>query len=196
MEVMKPGKTEKLLDVGVSPFIGRWENFLEIWYPYPENITALTIAQESECEAFCRAFPKVNLVFGDGKGMDFSDDAFDIVFSNAVVEHTGQREEQKKFVREVVRVGRRAYITTPCYWFPVDAHTLIPFAHYFPLSLRFWIYIKLGREYHADLNHLNLLKTKEFLGLFPKNVEVKLYKQRFCGLVSTLVAVIEKKKGF
>jgi len=68
----------------------------------------------------------------------------------------------------------------------------MPFAHYLPLRVRFWIYKKLGREGHADLNYLNLLTPNEFLGLFPKQVKVHLYKQRCFSIVNTLVAVVEK----
>lgn len=192
IHVVNPSSEDTILDVGVSPFSRRWTNFLEIWYPFPEKITALTIEDKEKFSNFIKIFPKVNLIFGNGKKVNFPDNSFDIVFSNAVVEHTGSREEQKQFIHEIVRVGKRVFITTPNYWFPIDSHTLIPFAHYLPLRLRFWIYKKLGREDYADLNHLNLLTPSEFLGLFPEQVKVNLYKQRCIGIVSTLVAVVEK----
>jgi len=57
-------------------------------------------------------------------------------------------------------------------------NTLIPFAHWLPLRIRFWIYKKLGREHWADVNHLNLLTLIDFLSLFPRGIKVKLYKQK------------------
>ncbi|MFH1957597.1 MAG: methyltransferase domain-containing protein [bacterium] len=92
ISLMKPRRVEKLLDVGVSPFLGRATNFLELWYPYPENITALTNDESEKFKNFNRRFPKVRLVFGDGKNLPFPDNCFDIVFSNAVVEHVGGGE--------------------------------------------------------------------------------------------------------
>ena len=192
IQVMRPSLENTILDVGVSPFSRRWTNYLVIWYPFPEKITALTIEDKEKFYNFMKIFPKVNLIFGNGKKLNFPDNSFDIVFSNAVVEHTGSREEQRQFIHEIVRVGKRAFITTPNYWFPVDSHTLMPFVHYLPLRVRFSIYKKFGRESHADLNYLNLLTPGEFLGLFPKQVKVHLYKQRYFGMVNTLVAVVEK----
>ena len=193
MQILQPHSNDSILDVGVSPFIGRYTNFLEIWYPFPERITALTIGAEDKFQNFREHFPKINLIFADGEKINFPDNSFDIVFSNAVIEHTGSRDRQKQFIHEILRVGKRAFITTPCYWFPVDSHTLIPFAHYiYPLKYRFKIYSFFGREYYADLNHLNLLKPKEFLTLFPNKTKVKLFKQKCFGIVSALIAVVEK----
>jgi len=99
---------------------------------------------------------------------------------------------QKQFIHEVVRVSRKAIITTPNYWFPVDAHSLIPFAHWFPQKMKLWIYKKFGREYWADKNHLNLLSAKRFLSLFPDGIKVKLIKQKIFGITSVLIAIVEK----
>ncbi|QII12880.1 hypothetical protein KsCSTR_35010 [Candidatus Kuenenia stuttgartiensis] len=192
MHIMRPTFRDTILDVGVTPGSYEWANFLENWYPFPERITALTIEGQEKFYNFQKNFPKVTLIFGNGKKLNFLDNSFDIVFSNAVVEHTGSREEQRQFIHEIVRVGKRAFITTPNYWFPADSHTLIPFAHYLPLKFRFWIYKKFGKESHADLNYLNLLTTNAFLGLFPKQVKVNLYKQRCFGMLSNLIAVVEK----
>ena len=136
--------------------------------------------------------PEIKLIFGDGKALNFPDNHFDIVFSNAVVEHVGGAEEQKRFIHEIVRVGKRAFITTPNYWFPMDPHTLIPFAHWFTSEIKFWIYRKLGRQYWADINHLNLLTSKGFLSLFPKGIRIRLYKQRILGITNSLIVVVEK----
>lgn len=193
ISLMKPGPQDKILDVGVSPFYGRGTNFLELWYPYPENITALTNDESQKFKDFNKHFPKVKLVFGDGKNLDFSDNYFDITFCNAVVEHVGDYDNQRKFINEIVRVSKKSFITTPNYWFPVDSHTLIPFAHWLPWKIKFWVYKKLKREYWASIEHLNLLTLKKFISLFPNNVKVKIYKQKILGITSNLIAVVEKK---
>jgi len=188
MSVMKPKPEDKILDVGVSSsfLCGRGINFFELWYPHQDNITALANEDKERFANFRESFPKVNLVFGDGKKLNFPDNKFDIVFSNAVVEHTGELKEQKNFIYEVVRVSKRAFITTPSYWFPIDTHTLIPFAHWLPQRIRFWIYKKARRGHWADMNRLNLLTPKKFLECFPPNVRVKLYR----GI--SLIAIVEK----
>jgi SAM-dependent methyltransferase len=192
IKLIKPKPEETILDVGVAPFVFRATNFLEQWYPYPERITAITNEDLSSYMEFKKYFPKVKLVWGDGCNLDFPDNYFDIVFCNAVVEHVGSRDLQKQFIREIVRVGKRAFITTPNYWFPVDFHTLIPFAHWLPEKVKSWIYIKFKREFYASKEHLNLLSYKTFLSLFPEDVNVKIIKQKFLGLTSNLIAIVSK----
>ena len=193
MSVMKPMPEDKILDVGISPFVGRSTNFFEHWYPFPEMISAITNDTPECFKDFTKHFPKVTLISGDGKYLNFPDNCFDIVFSNAVVEHVGRTEKQKQFIHEIARVSKRAFITTPNNLFPVDAHTLIPFAHWLPQKIKFWIYNNLGREYYADINHLNLLSAKKFLSLFPEDICVKLYRHKIMGITSSLIAVFEKK---
>jgi len=191
VSIMRPRQGDKILDVGVAPYALRGTNFLEQWYPYPENITALANDNPERFKDFSKCFPKVKLVFGDGKNLQFPDNHFDIVFSNAVVEHVGAEDKQRKFIHELVRVGKKSFITTPNYWFPLEAHTLIPFAHWLPEKTKFRIYKKLGREYWADVNRLNLLTSGRFLSLFPKEIRVKLYKHRILKITSTLSAAVE-----
>jgi ubiquinone/menaquinone biosynthesis C-methylase UbiE len=147
---------------------------------------------KSEFKDFNKHYPKVKLIFGDGKNLDFPDNYFDIVFCNAVVEHVGEYQEQKKFIHEICRVGKKIFVATPNYWFPLDAHTLIPFAHWLPQKIKGKIYKMFGREYWADINHLNLLTAKDFISLFLENFKVKLYKQKILGFTSNLIAIVEK----
>lgn len=190
--LMKPKPEETILDVGVSSYFGRTANYLELWYPYPEQITALSNNDEEKFKNFREQFPEVRLVFGDGKNLDFPDNNFDVVFCNAVVEHVGNEEEQKRFIHELIRVGKRTFITTPNYYFPMEVHTLIPFVHYLPRTMRFWIYRKLGRSFWTDLNHLNLLTPKKFLSLFPAGKQVRLFRQSVLGIPHSLTTVVKK----
>jgi SAM-dependent methyltransferase len=193
MFLMIPKFDDKILDIGVASHSLRGANFLELWYPFPGNITALSNEAPAKFKNYNTHSPLVKLVFGDGRNLGFRENQFDIVFSNAVVEHVGGQEEQKQFIHELVRVGKKAFVTTPNYHFPIDFHTLIPFVHLLPRRITYWIYKKLGREYWADMNHLNLLTSKRFISLFPYGVKVKLYKQRIFGIISNLIAVVEKK---
>ncbi|MBN1254715.1 MAG: methyltransferase domain-containing protein [Deltaproteobacteria bacterium] len=192
MDRMRPTSKDKVLDVGVSEYTFRGTNFLEQWYPWPGNITALSNDDPKEFDDFLKKFPKTNLVFEDGRALSFPDNAFNVVFSNAVVEHVGSRDNQRKFIHEIVRVSKRAFISTPNRWFPVDAHTLIPFAHWLPVRARFLIFRVLGRGYWADLNRLNLLSKKEFVKLFPPHIKLQVYGQKVFGILHSLNAIVEK----
>ena len=71
---------------------------------------------------------------GDGRALPFRDEAFDVVFSNSVIEHVGDAASQRRFAREVARVGRAYWVQTPNRWFPVEQHLLTPLVHWLPKS--------------------------------------------------------------
>ncbi len=68
--------------------------------------------------------------------VDYSDDEFDVAFSNSVIEHVGDRARQKAMADEIVRVAERVYLQTPCRWFPIEPHFLFPFFQFLPRSVR------------------------------------------------------------
>ena len=68
-------------------------------------------------------------VQADGCDLPFGDQKFDLVFSNAVVEHVGDIHRQKIFVQEHNRVGTKFMLTTPYRLFPVESHTQTLFRH-------------------------------------------------------------------
>lgn len=71
-------------------------------------------------------------VRADGRALPFPDDSFDLVVSNAVIEHVGDLADQRRFVAEHLRVGRHFCITTPNRWFPFEPHEKVAFLHWFP----------------------------------------------------------------
>lgn len=71
-------------------------------------------------------------VQADGLDLPFGRAAFDLVYSNAVIEHVGGEEEQRRFLAEHDRVGRHWITTTPNRWFPVEAHRHQLFRHWSP----------------------------------------------------------------
>ncbi len=179
LELLRPGPGTTVLDVGVTdaPFgAGSTDNFFEALYPWPEQITAVGV---TELDRFSVAFPRVRAVRADGRRLPFADGEFDVAFSNAVVEHVaGGREGQGEFVRELCRVAQRVFVTTPNRWFPLDPHTLVPFAHWLPRGgLRDRVLRARGFE-----DVLDPLGPKELAALFP-------YRVRVLNRGMTLVAV-------
>jgi SAM-dependent methyltransferase len=173
-----PSKDSMLLDVGVtnqeySPF----DNYLEKRYPHPDRITALSI---DDLKIFSAKYPSIKAVTYSGGLFPFKDKQFDVVFSNAVIEHVGGFDKQIQFINEMNRVGHQFYFSTPAIEFPIEIHTNYPFIHWFPKPL-FNIFVKiLGKEW-ASGNYLNLLSKRnvEFL-LKTSNVrQFKLLLQKF-----------------
>jgi len=161
----RPSKDDLILDVGVTPTAwstargcSRVENFLETSYPWPERIVGLSI---DPMDGFREVHPEVQAVQGDGCHLPFRDDAFDLVFSNAVIEHVGDRARQAQFVRECLRVARRGvFLAAPNRWFPYDTHVALPLIHWLPRVV-----------WQSVINEpaLHLMSPLALLHLFPRS---------------------------
>lgn len=154
LDQLKPDSQTKILDVGFTdddPYPGI--NFLERNYPYKKNITALGI---EEAPTFTKNFPEVKVVLYDGNYFPFGDKVFDIAWSNAVIEHVGDRHKQLLFLTELLRTSKNIFITTPNRWFPIEVHTRLPLLHYLPKGIFDRILFLLGKDWAAG-NYMNLL---------------------------------------
>jgi SAM-dependent methyltransferase len=136
----------RVLEVGTNGSLEQAQDyFLHSLYPYPEQITAAGL---EEPDVFQQVFPRYRYVqVGRNAPLPFDDDSFDLVFSNAVVEHVGSREQQRRFVDELLRVGKRAFITTPNRRHPIEFHTVTPLLHYLPTRVYRKIYAATGFEF-------------------------------------------------
>jgi SAM-dependent methyltransferase len=168
LELLRPGAHTTVLDVGVTDNsfgAGSTDNFFEALYPWPERVTAVG---NTGLDRFAAAFPSVTAVRADGRSLPFEDAAFDLGFSNAVVEHVaGGRDGQRQFVRELCRVARHVFVTTPNRFFPLEVHTLLPFAHWLPPRVRTHALRARGFD-----DVLDPLGPKELASLFPYSVRV------------------------
>lgn len=190
MREMSPLPTDRLLDVGVTDTSWRAGNFFESRYPWPAKITAVA---PQPMPVFTSEHPDVEFVVADGRQLPFADASFDIGFSNAVIEHVGSRAEQRRFVEEMVRTCRRVFICTPNAAFPLDPHTLLPFAHWLP---RGWWHrvLRMTRNGRwASEDSLNPLTASELLGFFPEADGARLIPQRMFLMTSVLIAVAERR---
>jgi SAM-dependent methyltransferase len=187
MDIMKPAPDSTILDLGVTSDITHAEsNYLEQWYPHRDRIVCAGVEDVSHLAerypgVVCRRIlPHQPLPFVDGQ--------FDIVFSNAVVEHAGSRRQQRFFVEEALRVGRRFFITTPNRWFPIEMHTALPLLHYLPATMHRCVLSVMGLDYWASENQLNLLDARSLQSLFAAGHDVTVTTIRVGGFVSNLVA--------
>ena len=176
LELLRPDDSTTVLDVGVDEVsLGETggesgcttHNFLEDRYPWPDRLTALGLHDGGR---FRERYPRIAYVQGDACALPFDDLAFDVVHSNAVIEHVGGRERQEAFVREALRVGRRVFLTTPNRWFPIEVHTRLPLVHWLPDRFANRAYDLAGKPW-AKENHL--LGERELRALFPVPVEIR-----------------------
>ncbi len=148
----------KVLDVGFSENeYSASDNYIERHYPYPGQLTALGVDQP---DTICERYPQVQFVHYDGGRFPFEDKAFDICWSNAVIEHVGDRAAQRDFLAEIARVSRRAFITTPNRYFPIEVHTRTPLLHFLPKPV-FDRWLRLIGKAWAAGDYMDLLSHRE-----------------------------------
>lgn len=133
---------------------------------------------------------------GDGTALAFPDMAFDLAYSNSVIEHLGSFENQKKFAREIYRIAPRFYVQTPNKWFPVEPHFLCPFIHWLPkpmfrrlvrwFSAWGWIARPTQAEIDDQVNEIRLLTVAEMRELFP---DAELVRERVLGLTKSIIVM-------
>ncbi|MGH8046246.1 MAG: methyltransferase domain-containing protein [Chthoniobacterales bacterium] len=165
--ILRPAPEDMILDVGgYAPF----------WLETPIDVKGVDTVNPDHVEAPTGTKPPIHSMKGDGCDLPFADKSYAILFSNSVIEHVGDFEDQKKFAAEARRVGRKLWIQTPAFAFPIEPHCLAPFVHWFPWSirkrlLRFTPVALLGRtpweEYCDSMRRTRILKKREVEELFP-----------------------------
>jgi trans-aconitate methyltransferase len=185
MNALKPGATDTILDVGANAIeYSDTDNYLEKHYPYPANITVVSLDDISHLKTL---YPQVTFLQADGTKLPFGDNQFDIAYSNAVIEHVGNREAQLAFLRELARVSPRGYITTPNLHFPIEVHTRIPLLHLILPKTLFDAFLRLiGKAWAAD-DYMSLLSKRD-LDILIQDAALPhpvLTPHRFCGFTMT-----------
>jgi hypothetical protein len=177
----------RILDIGGTP---------ECWSLLPER-PRITLLNTPRARA---DVGDAAWVAGDGRNLPFRDGAFDVVFSNSVIEHVGDAASQQRFAREVARVGRRYWVQTPNRWFPVEQHLLTPFIHWLPrrwqrvVVPRFNLWSLLvrvtpdRRRFYIEhyLSDVRLLGFAEVRALFPG---ARIIREHLGGLTKSFIAV-------
>ncbi len=171
----------RVLDVG-----GSWMNWS--FLQQKPTLTLLNLLTETHRES------GVSYVSGDGLCLPFVDRTFDLVYSNSVIEHVGEWEQQVLFAAEVRRCGHSYYVQTPYKWFFFEPHLLTPFVHWFPEKIRkkllwtSWRFIlaKPTKAEEEDFLRIRLLSAREMSSLFPDG---EVWKEKFLGVTKSLIAV-------
>lgn len=165
MNVFQPDARTRILDVGPQEEeFSPTDNLIEKLYPYQENLTALGV---EKFNGFRARYPEVAIKEYDGRIFPFEDNSFDICWSNAVIEHVGNFERQLLFLKEIKRVSRNAYLTTPNKFFPIEVHTRTPFLHFLPKPI-FDRYLHLVGKAWAAGDYMYLLSYRDIVDLLQQ----------------------------
>lgn len=172
-----------VLDIGGTP---------EIWSlaPTRPRLVILNIAPHTNRAA------GVNYVQADARRLPFNNGAFPIVFSNSVMEHVGDHENQRQFAAEVRRVGRRYFIQTGNRRFPLEIHLMTPFVHWLPkrwqrrlirnFTVRGWLGRPSPEDVEAFLRDVRLPTEREMRECFPG---ATMWYERVLRMKKALIAV-------
>jgi hypothetical protein len=190
MSRLKPTQNWKVLDVGVTSDRTPDSNFFERLYPYPNQIVAVGLEDASFLE---QDYPGLRFILADARELPFEDNAFDLAFCSAVIEHVGPRPAQKKLLSELSRVSRTAVVTTPNRFFPLEFHTLTPFLHWLPERVFRSFLRRTGRHFFSLEENLNLLSDVDMEKLLSEcELLYDKHPQRLWGLISNLVYELRK----
>jgi hypothetical protein len=177
----------RLLDVGGTPTFWsmrdpRWMERLDV--------TCLNL-EELPSEA-----PRVRSIVGDARDLSrFGDRAFDVAFSNSVIEHVGGADSRRRMAQEIRRVARRYFVQTPNRYFPIEPHFVFPFFQFLPRRVRIWLLLhfdigwsrrkteRVAAERVVDA--IELIGEGELRRLFP---EARIYREKFYGFTKSLIA--------
>jgi hypothetical protein len=155
-----------ILDLGGTP---------QFWQFIPQSqnhtITLLNLEQIPVLS------PNFISIAGDACNLErFDSQSFDIVFSNSVIEHVGDLQRQSRMASEIQRVGKRFWVQTPNFYFPIEPHFICPFFHWLPVNIRAKILLMVGlghygkqSDYESALravNSISLLTKTQFKHLF------------------------------
>ena len=163
VKLLKPTPSMRILNVGASgPNFAFPEQF-ESLYEHPNQVTGGGIVF-SEVEDYRRSFPGVKTLVFNGCALPFRDKSFDVIYSNAVVEHLPDHEAQQRFAAEVVRVVRGWFVTTPNLYYPIEPHYHLPLVQFLPQRWQRSLVKSLGMTPYANLN---LLTKRQLHRLLP-----------------------------
>ena len=191
--IILPTETMKVLDVGaqVKPSGGRGVQFID-FYPWKERISAINLSPK-HISSIKQHYPEIEAVVGNACELPWPDKHFDVVYSNAVIEHLGTLDRQKKMAAEIMRVGKKWFVTTPNRWYPFEFHIRLPFATWLPGNAYLWAgriisYNHLRRKYMFGIkrNDLRLITSRELQDCFPHS---RIIKQRVTFMAETLIAI-------
>jgi SAM-dependent methyltransferase len=192
-KLMQPAGSMRILDVGaqVGGAVDSDVQFID-GYPWKDRVSAVNLSGEHIARIRDR-YPQVDARAGDARCLPWPDKHFDIVYSNAVIEHVGTFEDQKRMAAEVMRVGKRWFVTTPNRWYPFEFHLRLPLVTWVPRHGYLWCgrlvqysHVRHKYMFGSRVEGLRLLSRSDLKICFPGS---RIIGQRVTFMAETLIVV-------
>ena len=185
-------KDTKILDIGTTGSITDQDNIFIKKFKYKNNLTCLS---DQNLDNLKSIYPEIMFIQSDARNTDLEDNSFDVVHSNATIEHVGTSDDQINFLKECIRVSKKyVFLQTPNKFFPIEFHTKIPLLHLLPDFIFRSILKIIGMKYYSDIKNLNLLSQNDllnFLNILNVN-DYKIIKCKLLFFTSNLILIIKK----
>lgn len=170
LALVKPPAGAKIIDLGGH--LPMWQ-----WFDHDYEVTLVNLPGSYKSTG---KFGQYTFMEGDATNLseNFADKSFDIVFSNSVIEHVGDKSKQADFASEVMRLAKGYWIQTPSNYWPIEPHTGV---------VGYWLLPKfvqenLHKSWEKELpvwtemvRSTTVLSKKRMRELFP---DTKLYVER------------------
>lgn len=183
----------RLLDLGGT--YGFWH----VWRNYVSakglSVTCVNLSHQDVDQSDI-TFP-VETRVGDACALsEFEDNAFDVVFSNSVIEHVGLWPKKLAFAREARRLAPSYLIQTPNFWFPIEPHARAPFLHWLPRPIAYRMHLAMDLGFYPKARSQDeamtwaedaaMLDKRQMQSLFPDG---EILTERFMLLGKSLIAL-------
>jgi len=144
------GQRRKLLDIGAGN-----GGIAHALAHHPQHVLEVTAVDQLDQRQQSEGY---DFVAVDSPALPFADETFDVVVSNHVLEHVGERAAQCLHLSEIRRVLSRdglAYLAIPNRWALMEPHYRLPLLSWMPLPLaNFYVHTS-GRHSHYDCRPLS-----------------------------------------
>lgn len=167
---------ERILDVGYG--YGQFEDGLTKLGVKNKVIALDIVTRDTSRHPNVIAF-----IVADAAHLPFADRTVDIIYSNSLLEHVGDRSVQWRVFTEIERVGRKFFIQTPNRHFPIEPHHLLPFFQYWPRFVQRWV----GRNILGHYEEVWLLDRKAVRELAGIGNGIAVWEEKVLGLTKSFV---------
>ena len=179
----------RVLDLGGR--VAYWTAFEELWRDRPVEFTIVNVTTEPAPD------PRFVVRRGDACRMpEFTNNSFDIVHANSVIEHVGSWTNKQRMAAEVRRLAPHYFVQTPNFWFPFEPHFRMLFIHWLPRPMQRSLVMGGSRGFYQQAMSLDeadtilgdaaLLDAREMAELFP---DARIVRETVAGFVKSLIAV-------
>ncbi len=190
-DLIKPDENTKILDIGaeINPSGDRGLQLIDD-YKWKSKLSATNLSSE-HIEKIKNIYPEIDAEVGDACNLPYPDKSFDVVYCNAVIEHVGNPEKQRKMASEIMRVSKSWFVTTPNRWYPFEFHLRLPLVTWLPWHGYKWCgkiisYNHVHKRYvtGADKSNLYLMSASDLKKCFPGS---KIIKSKITFMAESLI---------